>query len=332
MSYGIIRVQKFGTGSVKGIEIHDRRGKEHSHTNKEIDFGKSHQNYALQEKDGTFLQAIKQRIELLHLKKAVRKDAVVMAQVLVTSDREFFDQRTPEQTKEFFKQSYDFLKKRYGAENVISSTVHMDERTPHMHFNFVPVTNDGRLSAKAILTRENLIRQQDEFYQQVGKEWGLLRGEKGGYKTHLETAEFKKQTTYKEVGAVELQLANLQEERKALERQVQTLKARQLDIQEVLRIKPAKGLAGVKGVTVDDIENLKKTAIKGLKAQDNFEKLFKEHEKLKKQLPSMADKIKKAADGSRLAELEKMFSRLPEQIKKQLSLEGLSFKEKKRER
>lgn len=59
----------------------------------------------------------------------------------------------------FFFDSYDFLAKRYGTENIISVTVHLDERTPYMHFNFVLVTIDGLLSAKDILTRKSLIEQ-----------------------------------------------------------------------------------------------------------------------------------------------------------------------------
>ena len=211
MSYGIVRVQKFQAGSVKGIEIHDKRDKDHSHTNKEIDYERTKDNYSLHESEGTFRQNIKERIDQLDLQKAVRKDAVVMAQVLVTSDKEFFDKLTPEQSKEFFKQSYEFLQERYGKENVISATVHMDERTPHMHFNFVPVTEDGRLSAKTILNRTDLIKQHDDFYKQIGREWGLSRGEKDGYKTHLETAEFKKKTAYKEVEVIEKKLDVLKE-------------------------------------------------------------------------------------------------------------------------
>ena len=40
-----------------------------------------------------------------------------------------------------------------GIENVINATVHMDEATPHMHLGIVPVTEDGRLSAKDIFTK-----------------------------------------------------------------------------------------------------------------------------------------------------------------------------------
>lgn len=196
MSYGVVRVQKFHAGSVKGIQIHDRREKDGiSHTNKDIDWNRTQLNYDLHTaQNKNFSKAIKDRIISLSMKRAVRKDAVVMAQVLVTSDHTFFEGLTEERQRSFFEDSYEFLKERYGENNIVSSTVHLDETTPHMHFNFVPVTADGRLSAKAVLTKQSLIEQQDLFFEKVGKKYGLQRGERGGNKTHLETAELKKKT------------------------------------------------------------------------------------------------------------------------------------------
>jgi len=211
MSVGIVRVQKFTSGSVRGIEIHDQRTKGMSHTNPDIDWERSSQNYDLHlSRDKSYYSAVKERIDQLNLSKAVRKDAIVMAQVLVTSDHEFFQGLSNKQQEQFFKDSYNFLAKRYGEKNIISATVHLDERTPHMHFNFVPVTDDGRLSAKTIFTRTSLTRQHDDFYASVGREWGLLRGESGGYKKHVETTEYKKQTAYAELTEIEKKLTEAQ--------------------------------------------------------------------------------------------------------------------------
>lgn len=189
-----------GIGSVKGIEIHDCRKKDFSHTNQDINWDMSLHNYDLcNEQNINFTKAVKERIEELDLPKAVRKDAVVMAQVLVTSDNGFFKGLDKEQQEQFFKDSYNFLSERYGRENVISATVHLDESTPHMHFNFVPVTSDGRLSAKSLLTRQSLIDQQTAFYENVGKKHGLERGLEGGKKKHFEIAELKLETINKKV-------------------------------------------------------------------------------------------------------------------------------------
>lgn len=205
MSYGIVRVQKFTTGAVKGIEIHDTRKKEGvSHTNKDIDFTKSYLNYDLHDKHNlNFSAAVKDRINSLELSRAVRKDAIVMGQVLVTSDRHFFKGLSEDDQKQFFLDSYNFLCEKYGSENVISAIVHNDETTPHMHFNFVPVTKDGRLSAKSVFTRKVLQDQQTEFYEQVGKKYGLERGVPGGKKKHLDVIDYKIKTANEELERVQ---------------------------------------------------------------------------------------------------------------------------------
>ena len=260
MSYAVVRVQKMTAGSVRGIQIHDRREKSESHTNPDIDRNRTQQNYDLcPDSNPDFYRAVKERIEQLDLKKAVRKDAVVMAQVLVTSDGLFFDDLKPQiipnceysdmpwlqktewtedKAKPFFEAAYNFLAERYGRENVISATVHMDERTPHMHFNFVPVTADGRLSAKSILTRESLTEQQTAFHEQVGKHFGLQRGEareSGKRRTHMETAEYKDYVAVEQEAAqraaeatrkaqeAERALLPLQERQNALEGQINAL-------------------------------------------------------------------------------------------------------------
>jgi predicted nucleic acid-binding Zn-ribbon protein len=207
-----------GAGSVKGIEIHDRREKDGiSHTNKDIDWKRTKFNYDLHPSQSeNFYRVIKQRISELDLKKAVRKDAVVMVQVLVTSEYDFFKNMDPEKQEQFFKDSYEFLKDRYGERNIISATVHLDERTPHMHFNFVPVTEDGRLSAKSILTRQSLIKQQDDFQKCVGEKYGLQRGmtkeeriEKGVQRKNFTVPEYKALMT--EIQRKEKELEELKE-------------------------------------------------------------------------------------------------------------------------
>lgn len=322
MSYGIVRVQKFQAGSVKGIEIHDRRDKDHSHTNKEIDYERTKDNFDLHQTEGTFRQTVNNRIAQLNLPKAVRKDAVVMAQVLVTSDKAFFDKLTPDQTKEFFKQSYEFLKERYGEKNIVSSTVHMDERTPHMHFNFVPVTEDGRLSAKTILNRTDLIKQHDDFFKQIGRDWGLSRGEKDGYKTHLETAEFKKQTAYKEIENLNVTQKQLQERNNAIQEQLKPRENAISCISDLQRIKGEKTLIGQNiKLTQAEFDKLHDQALNGFKIEidtrsklkdaeynasrykSQYETLLKkvepmvqEHSKLKKELAHANGKLQNVAD------------------------------------
>lgn len=223
MSYAIIRIQKMTTGTVKGIQIHDQREKEYSHTNSDIDFSKSHLNEDLQNKEKVnFNHKVKERIQELQLPKAVRKDAIVMCQCLVTSDKAFFEKMPLQEQKRFFEDSFKFIKERYGEKNMVSATVHYDEKTPHMHVNFVPVTQDGRLCAKDLFKRADLSKLHDDFHKHC-KEHGydLERGEsKGEIKKHLSVEEYKIETKKQELDKTKTQLDRtlnkLQSEKEAL--------------------------------------------------------------------------------------------------------------------
>ena len=98
------------------------------------------------------VQFIGERISTLALKRHVRKDAVRLCDCIVTLPRSFDDSRE----REFFKTAYTFLSQRYGVDNVVSAYVHKNSSRPHMHFAWVPVTKDGRLSAKNVVTRLEL--------------------------------------------------------------------------------------------------------------------------------------------------------------------------------
>jgi hypothetical protein len=110
---------------------------------------------------------------------------------MVTSDVNFFKTLTKEQEKEFFNNALDFVADRYGRENILSATVHKDEKTPHMHINLTPI-RDGHLVANKIFDRNELRNLHTDYTSAVGKKWGLDRGESRKEKRkHLDTEAFK---------------------------------------------------------------------------------------------------------------------------------------------
>lgn len=230
MSYAICRIQKCGSShDIAGIQIHDRRERSHSNSNPDIDFERSHDNYSLCDNavGSSFNEYIdKQLAERYTGNKAIRKDAVRMVQVLFTSDSDFFDQLSAEQAKDYFQSCYDWAAKRWGADNIISADIHLDEKTPHMHLNFVPLTADGRLSAKECIGSGSKALQQlqDDFYREVGAAYGLDRGRRADLisgeqpRKHQRVAEYKASTEYYQSQKNELQAASeaLQDEVSAL--------------------------------------------------------------------------------------------------------------------
>ena len=109
---------------------------------------------------------------------------------------------------EYFNRAFDFLKERVGEENIISAVVHMDEKTPHLHLCFVPLTKDGRLSAKEILgNKKNMIRWQDDFYACMAERWPEL--ERGTPAVETKRRHLTPQW-YKKVTAMDAKLEKLE--------------------------------------------------------------------------------------------------------------------------
>jgi len=202
MSYLVLHMDKFKRESLRGIQSHNRR-ELRSRSNPDIRHEKSRENCELHQPEvRDYACAVQARIESLNLSKAVRKDAVVLCGLIVTSDLPFFARLPPEEQQRFFEESRDFLTRFVGRENVISAMIHMDEKTPHMHFLHVPVTPDGRLNANAIYTRESLRRLQSELPEHLQKcGFQIQRGVEqvpGARRIHLNTREFKQEKEERE--------------------------------------------------------------------------------------------------------------------------------------
>lgn len=195
-------MNKFKRESLRGIQSHNRRERR-SHSNPDIRPEKIGENCELHQPEvRDYACAVQARIDSLNLPKAVRKDAVVLCGLIVTSDLPFFARLPPEEQRRFFEESRDFLTCFVGSENVISAMIHMDEKTPHMHFLHVPVTPDGRLNANAIYTRESLRRLQSEMPEHLQKcGFRIERGVEqvpGARRIHLNTREFKQEKEERE--------------------------------------------------------------------------------------------------------------------------------------
>lgn len=106
-----------------------------------------------------------------------RKDSVVLLDGLYTASPEWFETHSKEEWINYFQDCLTFHRDYYG-EHVINAVIHLDEATPHMQVASIPLTDDGRLSAKEIMgNRRDYRSRQNIFYDEVGKKYGLERGE-----------------------------------------------------------------------------------------------------------------------------------------------------------
>ena len=184
-------MEKYKRGDIVGIERENERDENYKSTkNPQIDKSRTHLNYHTLPYEKKYLSFIDERIKQLSPKRKIKDDAVLITSFILGSDKDFFDGLAKGQQKQFFADCTDFFSERYGKENVVSAVVHLDESTPHLHLNLMPVTN-GRLCAKELFDRTALRDLQTDFYEAVGKKYGLDRGKEGSTAKHLDTVAFK---------------------------------------------------------------------------------------------------------------------------------------------
>ena len=205
MAYAILRFAKRKGGADKAIAAHNERTKEVYASNPDIDAERTMQNFHLVTPRWSYEQEIRHRIRMAGCR--VRKDSVKFVDTLVTVSPEFAKAHEPEMP-EYFNRAFDFLKERVGEENIISAVVHMDEKTPHLHLCFVPLTKDKRLSAKEILgNKKSMIRWQDDFYACMAERWPEL--ERGTPAVETKRRHLTPQW-YKKVTAMDAKLEKLE--------------------------------------------------------------------------------------------------------------------------
>ena len=201
MSYMVARMQKMKAVNLGGAYRHNERIFE-NHSNKDIDTSRSHLNYELTERDRelSYKSQIEDYInENKVSERAIRKDAVLCDEWIITSDKAFFEKLDQEKTRDFFETAKNYFAENYGEENIAYASVHLDESTPHMHTGVVPFEN-GKLSSKAMFDREELKKIQDELPKYMNEHgFDLQRGELNSEAKHKTVAEFKKDLATTEV-------------------------------------------------------------------------------------------------------------------------------------
>ena len=173
MPYAILRFQKKKAGGLASAYCHNERKKEAYKSNPNIKKERSKENYHLVEPTKTYHREAKDRI--IQAGCRIRQNSVMMVETLITASPEFMRDLSKESEEEFFKRAYRFMVDKVGEQNIISAVVHKDEKTPHMHLSFCPITKDNRLSAKDILGNQKSLSQwQTDFHDYMSERWPEL--------------------------------------------------------------------------------------------------------------------------------------------------------------
>ena len=177
MAYAIMRAKKLANmGSVAASMQHCYRERETHNADQE----RTPDNQHLVAKSTD--EAMGKLRALLPEKR--RKDAVLAVEYVMTASPEWFAQATPEQEKAFFQRSLQWLADKYGADRIVTASIHRDEATPHLSAFVVPLTQDKRLSAKEFIGSRDKMRADQSTYAACVADLGLERGIEGSKATH----------------------------------------------------------------------------------------------------------------------------------------------------
>ena len=175
--YAILRFAKYKGPEIGHIESHNERTKEKYASNPDVDTSRSHLNFHLVTPQRKYRAEAEKQIAEAGCR--TRSDSVRVVEALVTASPEFFKGKKKAEIKAYFQEALDFIREHQDQKTIISAVVHMDEKTPHMHLSFVPLTADGRLCAKEIVgNKKKLTQWQDRFWEHMVKKYpDLERGE-----------------------------------------------------------------------------------------------------------------------------------------------------------
>lgn len=209
MGYAVLHLEK-AKGADSGMSAHIERtiqpknaDPKRTHLNRElIQFPEGVRNRT---------EAIQHRLNTAGLTRKIGKNQVLAIRIVLTGTHEDMEQIEKNgRLDEWCQDNVDWLCKTYGADNVVSAVLHMDEETPHLHATIVPIVVGERkkqkkeqtvkkryrtkapaprLCADEVMSRANLIRYQDTYAEQMAA-YGLLRGIKGSEAQHISTHEY----------------------------------------------------------------------------------------------------------------------------------------------
>ena len=188
MSFAVCHASKV-KGGAGGLGSHIDR----EHAPKNANPQKTPLNVELCEVQEKLHQAINIRIKEGYTgKRAIRKDAVRAVSLVLSGSHERMKEIEKDRREllKWAKDNYDFVAKEFGEKNLVRCTLHLDEKTPHLHAVVVPITEDGRLSAKDWLDGKKKLRGLQDRYGEAMKKWGLQRGLSNSNRRHVSTADF----------------------------------------------------------------------------------------------------------------------------------------------
>ena len=285
MSYAIIRNINYKKNQLACAYRHNER-KNTNYKNKNINRQNSTKNYSLKNVYTSYQKAFNDIRNKYKLKGQIKKVSNVMCEVVVTSNKDFFESIGEEETRRYFESAYKFMAnyQNLGEEFIVSAKVHMDESTPHMHLVYIPVvhkTENGKEINKLSCSeywkgKDSYSKFQDNFHKYITKcGFDLERGKSIDNK-HIPLEYLKTVTNY--------EVQELFKDSVNLEKEIETNNFQELQVDYRRVIKKfntlAKQYTRVKTVTDNIILNQEKLELENKELQEQVDYLEEENDNL----------------------------------------------------
>lgn len=310
-NYAIMRFAKLKTmGSIGASLQHNFRERETHNADPERTPDNEHQGG---QASSEIIGKLRQK-----LPDSFRKDAVLAVEYMMTASPEWWKKASPEDQAKFFERSREWLTEKYGKDNVLLTTIHRDETTPHMAAYVVPINDKGKLSAYSFTGQRQQLRDDQTGFAEKMKDLGLERGIEGSKAKHKSIQQFYKEI--EQVDSPQLTPDDLQQRKKGLVGRETKAEALQRVNREISDQFTKAGLKTAQNrLNSAEIERLRKE-IKTLAPQAN------QMRKLAKRFKIMNEQGITAPDGKSMGDY------LREKTKESLVMETMEKTQRKKDR
>ena len=229
---------------------------------------------------------------------------------------------------------------------VFNAVLHMDEATPHIHIDFVPVATEQTRGLQTRVSMKQALKQQG--FTSLGRnmtEWrAWMDREKqtlaelaqahefeivslGGGRKHMDLPEYREaaqrlEAAQEQVMATEQEIAALEKQKKGLQGTVRALEAAEKVRVRLDTIQPERTLTGaVKGVTVEQVEQLKAAALRGVQAEQRAKEAEAENRRLQGMIPSTKKRLQEAEAQAKIRQENQQLQVENEYLQEQLEEE-----------
>ncbi|WP_325097225.1 MobV family relaxase [Burkholderia contaminans] len=263
-NFTVFRCAKVKANEVSYVHNHNQRTYENQSA-ENIDFQRTHLNQVLLGSQNTHSE-LKSKLDNLDSKKAIRKDANVMLEMIFSAspeyfykglDRDKFDKLTmkdnkseladlfnktldKEKLEQFTKTVIDFCNEKFGN-NIVNLTLHLDEKTPHFHLTLTPII-DGQLSAKRFFTPQTTQAWQKDFAKAC-EPLGLVKGMDDSQAVHQTCKDYKSNVAIEIPQPPQVEIPKPMTEKNVFEKNIFGFEKQVVDTKEILQNEKNRNLA-----------------------------------------------------------------------------------------